>query len=54
LRAVITATGAVDRVETLIAERTATALGVLDRAPIDDAARAELRRLVDAATVRVS
>jgi geranylgeranyl diphosphate synthase type I len=46
--------GAVDRVETIIAESVGRALGALDTAEIDDAARTELRRLADAVVTRAS
>jgi geranylgeranyl diphosphate synthase type I len=52
LREVIVDTGAVDRVEALIAELTSDALEALDAAPFEDAAREVLRELAAAATAR--
>jgi len=52
LRDVITATGALDRVEQLIAERVETARDALAAAPMDDEARDVLGDLVTAAVDR--
>ncbi len=52
LHDVLTATGAVERVERLIAERTEQALAALETAVVADDARAELRRLAAAVTDR--
>lgn len=46
--------GAVDKVETIIAESVDRALGALDTAQIDQAAQTELRRLADAVVTRAS
>jgi geranylgeranyl diphosphate synthase type I len=52
LRDVIAATGALDRVETLITERVTTALAALDRATLDPAARAALVALAETTSRR--
>jgi geranylgeranyl diphosphate synthase type I len=52
LRDVIVETGALDRVEALIAELTADALAALAAAPVSDEARAVLGELAQAATTR--
>ena len=52
LRTVLVDTGAVARVEALIAELTGDALAALDLAPLDDAACDVLRALAAAATAR--
>lgn len=52
MRATMTATGALARVEKLIAERSAAALAELEGAPIEESAKDALRRLVDAAVNR--
>jgi len=52
LRTVITDTGALDRVESLITELTDDALAALDAAPVQDDARTVLRELAAAATAR--
>jgi geranylgeranyl diphosphate synthase type I len=52
LRQVIVETGAVDRVEELIGERTAEALGAVRSAPMEDEARQVLEELALAATSR--
>jgi geranylgeranyl diphosphate synthase type I len=52
LRAVLEDTGAVERVEQLIATRTAQALAALDRATLQDDAAEVLRELAVAATTR--
>jgi geranylgeranyl diphosphate synthase type I len=54
LRDVIAATGAVARVEELIAERAAEAVHALDSATMDDSARAALVELAQTATTRTS
>ncbi|HEU0103228.1 MAG TPA: polyprenyl synthetase family protein, partial [Mycobacteriales bacterium] len=52
LRSVISDTGAVDRVESLIAELYDDALTALEAAPVEPAARHALRELAEAATAR--
>jgi geranylgeranyl diphosphate synthase type I len=52
LRDVLVSSGAVDRVEELIAVRTAEALAAIDAAPVSEDARAVLRDLAAAATTR--
>jgi len=52
LRAIIRATGALDAVEAVIAERTEQAVAALDRAGLDDAVRRALGELAIAATAR--
>ncbi len=52
LRQVIVATGALETVETMIADRTVRSLAVIDAAPLADGGRAALRDLAVAATVR--
>ncbi len=54
LRDIIAATGSLAQAEALIEQRTTEALGALDRAPIDPAARATLADLATAATTRRS
>jgi len=53
LQEVITTTGALSRVEALIADRTDRALAALARAPVDDEARTALAELATSATNRL-
>ena len=52
LREVLVETGAVDRVEAMIDERTEQALAALDRTPLAEEARVVLGELATAATAR--